>query len=176
MMYKIKTTYNLKAFTVLARTLRQTLRKGKSIATRIFTSAVIAALLFIVVGFFLIGEVKENIGVLAFDVGVIVVLVLTMLLEDVLNAWITESQLLPNARESEAVFGPDEYTITTADAKSTWTYQHVISICETKEYIIFFLSTKHGQIFEKGGFRGGNLQAFRTFIMKKTGKVIQYGK
>lgn len=175
-MYTIKTTYNLKSLTVLARTLRKTLRKGRSIATRIFTSAVIAALLFIVAVFFMIGEAGENIVMLAFDVGIIVVLFLTMQLEDVLNGWITERQMLPNGRESEAIFGPDEYTITTANAKSIWTYQHIISICETKEYITFFLSTKHGQIFEKGGFQGRNLQEFRAFIMKKSGKAIQYTK
>ena len=175
-MFTMTTTYNLKAFTVLARTLRKTLRKGRSIATRIFTLAIIAVLLFIVVGSFLIGEAKEDIGSLAVDFGIVVFLVLTMLLEDVLNGWLTKRQMLPNGRESEAVFGPDDYTITTASAKSIWTYQHIVSICETKEYIVFFLSTKHGQIFEKGGFQGGDLQDFRAFIMEKTGKGIHYIK
>lgn len=173
-MFTITTTYNLKAFTVLARTLRKTLRKGRSIATRIFTLAMIAVLLFIVVGSFLIGEAKENIGSLAVDFGIAVFLVLTMLLEDVLNGWLTERQMLPNGRESEAIFGPDEYTILTANAKSTWTYPHILSICETKEYIVFFLSKKHGQIFEKAGFQSGDLQDFRIFIMEETGKGIQY--
>lgn len=175
-MFTTKSSYNLKSLTVMARALRKTLRRGRSIATRIFTAAVISALLFIVVGLFLIGEVSENIGMLAVDVGIIVFLVLTMLLEDVLNGWTAERQTMPNARDAEVVFNSDDYTVTTAVTQSTLTYKQIVSICETKEYIIFFLSKKHGQIFEKSGFQNCDLQDFRAFIMDKTGKAIQYIK
>lgn len=172
-MFTVKTTYDLEALTVMARALRKTLRKGHSILTRIVTSAFIAALLFVVIGFFLIGEADENLAVLAFDVGVIVLLLLIMLKEDLLNGWIAGKQMLLGARDGETTFEADSYTITTAAVTSTWTYGQIMSICETEEYIVFFLSKKHGQIFNKRGLQDGDWQDFRNFIMEKTGKPIQ---
>ncbi len=171
-MFTVKTTYDLKALTIMSRALRKTLRKGHNILTRIFTSAVIAALLFIVVGFFLIGEAGENMVMLAFDVGVIVLLFLIMLMEDTLNGWIAGKQMLPGAREVETIFEAGSFTATTAAVKSTWTYGQIVSICETEEYFVFFLSKKHGQIFDKNGFQDGDVRNFRRFIMDKTGKTI----
>lgn len=171
-MFTVKTTCDLKALTIMARALHKTLRKGHSILTRIVTSAFIAALLFIVVGFFLIGEAGENMVMLAFDVGIIVLLFLIMLMEDTLNGWIAGKQMLPGAREVETIFEAGSFTATTAAVKSTWTYGQIVSICETEEYFVFFLSKKHGQIFDKNGFQDGDVRNFRRFIMDKTGKTI----
>lgn len=175
-MFTVKTTCDLKALTIMVRALRKTLRKGHSILTRIFTSAFIAALLFIVVGFFLIGEAGENMVMLAFDVGVIVLLFLIMLMEDTLNGWIAGKQMLLGARDVETVFDADSFTATTAAVKSTWTYGQIVSICESEEYFLFFLSKKHGQIYNKKGFQDGDLQDFQRFITEKTGKAIQHIK
>ncbi len=172
-MFTVKTTYDLKTLTVMARALRKTLRKGHSILTRIITSAFIAALLFIVVGYFLIGEVGENLFMLAFDVGTIVMLLLIMLMEDTLNGWIAGKQMLPGGRDGETTFEADTYTTTTAAVTSTWTYGQIMAICETEEYFVFFLSKKHGQIFNKKGLQDGDWQDFRAFIMERTGKPIQ---
>lgn len=175
-MFTAKTTYDLKALTIMARALRKTLQKGHSILTRIVTSAFIAALLFIVVGYFLIGEVGENLFMLAFDVGIIVLLLLIMLMEDTLNGWIASKQMLLGARDGETTFEADSYTTTTAAVTSTWTYGQIVAVCETEEYIVFFLSKKHGQIFSRKGLQDGDWQDFRNFIMEKTGKTIQYIK
>ena len=172
-MFTVKTTYDLKTLTVMARALRKTLRKGHSILTRIITSAFIAALLFIVVGYFLIGEVGENLFMLAFDVGTIVMLLLIMLMEDTLNGWIAGKQMLPGGRDGETTFEADTYTTTTAAVTSTWTYGQIMAICETEEYFVFLLSKKHGQIFNKKGLQDGDWQDFRAFIMERTGKPIQ---
>ena len=172
-MFTIKTTYDLKALTIMARVLRKTLRKGHSILTRIVTSALIAALLFIVVGYFLIGEVAENLFMLAFDVGIIVLLLLIMLMEDTLNGWIAGKQMLPGGRDRKPTFEADNYIITAAAVTSTFTYGQIMAICETEEYIVFFLSKKHGQIFNKRGLQDGDWQDFRAFIMERTGKPIQ---
>ena len=95
-----------------------------------------------------------------------------MLTEDTLNGWIAGKQMLPGAREVETVFEADSFTATTAAVKSTWTYGQILSICETEEYFVFFLSKKHGQIFDKNGFQDGDVRNFRRFIMDKTGKTI----
>lgn len=171
-MFTVKTTYDLKALTIMARALRKTLRKGHSILTHIVTSAFIAALLFIVVGYFLIGEAGENLLMLAFDVAIIVLLLLIMLMEDTLNGWIAGKQTLPRARDGETTFEADSYTTTTTAVTSTFTYGQILSICETEEYFVFFLSKKHGQIFDKNGFQDGDVRNFRRFIMDKTGKTI----
>lgn len=175
-MFTIQTTYNQKALTVMACALRKTLRKRHSILTRIFTSALIAVFILFVASYFLIGEAGENIFTLAFYIGTIVILSLIMLMEDNLNGWIAGKQMLPNAKEAQTFFEADNYTNATAAIKSACTYEQIKVICETKGYIVFFLSKKHGQVFDKKGFQNGDLQSFRTFIMDKTGKAIQYIK
>lgn len=175
-MFMIQTTCNRKALTAMARALRKTLGKRHSILTRIFISVLIAAFILIVASYFLIGEAGENIFALAFYIGTIVILSLIMLMEDTLNGWIAEKQMLPNTGEIQTVFETVNYTNATAAVKSIFTYEQIKVICETKEYMIFFLSKKHGQIFDKKGFQNGDLQSFRTFIMDKTGKAIQYIK
>lgn len=175
-MFTIQTTYNRKALTVMARTLRKTLRKRHSILTRIFTSALIAAFLFVVIGYFLIGEAGENIFTLVCYIGTIVILFLIILMEDNLNGWIAGKHMIPNTRGAKTVFEADNYTNATATVKSIFTYDQIKVICETKEYIVFFLSKKHGQVFDKKGFQNGDLQSFRTFITNKTKKAIQYIK
>ena len=89
-------------------------------------------------GYFLIGEVAENLLMLAFDVGIIVLLLLIMLMEDTLNGWIAGKQTLPGAGDGETTFAADSYTTTTAAVTSTWTYGQIMAICETEEYIVFF--------------------------------------
>ena len=160
----------------MAHALRKTLRKGHSILTRIITSAFIAALLFIVVGYFLIGEVAENLFTLAFDVGIIVLLLSIMLMEDTLSGWIAGKQTLPGGRDGKTTFEADSYTTTTAAVTSTFTYGQIMAVCETEEYIVFFLSKKHGQIFSRKGLQDGDWQDFRDFVIEKTGKPIQYIK
>lgn len=75
---------------------------------------------------------------LAFDVGIMVLLLLIMLMEDTLNGWIAGKQTLPGARDGEATFGTDSYTITTAAVTSTFTYGQIMAICKTEEDIVFF--------------------------------------
>ena len=173
-MFIFKTTYNQEALAVMARTLRKTLRKRHSILTRIFISVLIAIFLFVVVNYFLIGEAGENIFTLVCYIGTIIILFLIILMEDNLNGWIAGKQMPPNTKEALTFFEEDTYTNATAAVKSMFTYEQIKVICETKEYIVFFLSKKHGQIFDKKGFQNGDLQNFRIFIREKTGKAIQY--
>lgn len=175
-MFTIQTTYNQKALTVMAHALRKTLRKRHSILTRIFISALIAVFILFVASYFLIGEAGENIFTLTCYIVTIVLLTLIILMEDNLNGWIAGKQMIPNAKEAQTIFEADNYTNATAAVKSICTYEQIKVICETKEYIVFFLSKKHGQVFDKKGFQNGDLQSFRTFIMDKTGKAIQYIK
>lgn len=175
-MFTIQTTCNQKALTVMARALRKTLRKRHSILTRIFTSVLIAVFILIVASYFLIGEAGEKIFTLACYIVTIVLLALIIFMEDNLNGWIAGKQALPNAREVQTIFEADSYTNVTAAVKSVFTYKQIKVICETKEYIVFFLSKKHGQVFDKKGFQSGDLHSFRTFIIDKTGKNFQYIK
>ena len=96
-----------------------------------------------------------------------------MLMEDTLNGWIAGKQMLPGGRDGKTTFEADNYIITTAAVTSTFTYGQIMAICETEEYIVFFLSKKHGQIFNKRGLQDGDWQDFRAFIMERTGKPIQ---
>lgn len=173
-MFIIKTNCNQKALAAMARALRKTLQKRSNILTRIFVSVLIAVILLIIVDDFLMGTALENIFVLMGNSTIVVFLFLILLLEDRLNGWIAGKQILPNAKEVESIFEEDGYTNVTAAVTSTFAYSQIQAVCEMEGYFVFFLSKKHGQVFDKKGFQEGDLQGFRTFIEEKTGKVIQY--
>lgn len=175
-MFTIKTVCDQAALTAMARALRKTLQKRHNILTRIFIATLITFFLLVVIGHFLTGEAGENIGSLLIYTVTIVLLFTILLMEDNLNGWIAGKQALPNARDVQTIFEADGYTNVTAAVKSTFTYDQIKIICETEDYIIFFLSKKHGHVFDKKGFQTGDLQDFRVFIMDKTGKEIQYIK
>ena len=62
----------------------------------------------------------------------------------------------------------------TGTAVSLWQYDKVQAVCETGEYFILLLDSRHGQVYAKEGFTRGTPMAFRDFISRKTGKLIVY--
>ena len=171
MRFVIQTTYDQKGMTAMARTLRKTLRRKKSIRTHIFGSVVLAAsaLLLITDGW----PLSANGWLTA---GTALVILVVMVLEDWLNGWLAGKKILPGSETGETVFTEEGYVTTTAAAETRWHHDQIKAAFETKDYFVFFLSDRHGQIYDKHGFLEGTPEDFRAFISEQTEKPVQYIK
>ena len=171
MRFVIQTTYDQKGMTAMARTLRKTIRRKKSIRTHIFGGVVlaVAALLLIAEGW----PFSAN-GWLTAIVALIILVV--MVLEDRLNGWLAGKKILPGSEAGETVFTEEGYVTTTAAAETRWHRGQIKAAFETRDYFMFFLSDRHGQIYDKHGFLEGTPEEFRAFISEQTGKPVEYIK
>ncbi len=168
-MFEIEQTYDLAALTALCRVARKTVRKW----TRILHTVIWVI--------FALGTalVLYELAYQAFEpddwpLPVMLALLLALLLfEDKLNGWIALRNLVPGTAHSTTVFADDAYTVTTDVTVTRWGYENITSLCETERYYFFFLGKKHGQCFDKQGFRVGGSEAFRAFIEQKTGKSFE---
>ncbi len=171
--FVVRSDYDHKTLTVMARALRKTQRRVLSTVIRVFgwTAVVLdAALNLLMIAF----------GMFTWDFGeVVLLLALAVLLgislfEDQLNAKIAAWQMLPGIKEGETRFTEAEYTVTTPAISTTYHYENIRTVCETAEYFVFFLSRRHGQIYPKSGFVEGSPETFRDWISQRTGKTVVY--
>jgi hypothetical protein len=169
---EVQTTYDQRTLTVMARVLRKTLRRGRSIAAHIFAWVDIALCVFLQIGFFLIGEFALD-GLTVFMILVVLVLLCVIIFEDRLNGWTASRRMIPGTREVQTVFAEDGYVMTTQAAETHWRYQNIQRVCETKDYFVFLLDKKHGQAFDKARFTRGTPEEFRDFIAEMTGITIE---
>ena len=173
--FLVRSVYDHHTLTVMSRALRKTQRRWLSIAMRIFGWTVFSLsalfqILLALLGAFL-WDTSEAVLFLA-----MFVILAALLGEDHLNSWIASWNLVPGTREAETAFGETEYECTTQAAVSRWPYANIRTLCETKDYFVFFLSKRHGQIYPKSGFAQGTPEAFREFVQEKTGKQFRFVK
>lgn len=169
MEYQIKTTYDRKALTVMARTLRKTLRSRRSRIVHVFGWLAVALALLVLLARGLIGELSFD-GPTVVTVTSAVIVFLALIKEDTINGWAAGRQMLPNMRETLTAFESGTYASMTDAAQTIWKYTQIQGVYETADYFVFFLSARHGQIYDKAGFEEGTPDGFRTFIAEKTGK------
>ncbi len=168
-MFEIEQTYDHAALTALCRASRKTVRRW------------IGVLRGVVWGIFVLGSLLMLYLLLQGLVGAedwtliasLVVLLAFLLFEDRLNAWVARRNMIPGTAHSVTVFEDGAYTVTTDATATRWEYTNVTALCETERYFFFFLGKRHGQIFDKQGFRRGSAGAFREFVEEKTGKTFQ---
>lgn len=171
MEFQIKTTYDQKTMTTLNRAMRKSVRRRGALAFQILGWIIVilgAADALALWHFF----AKVNWLLLL----VVLALLLSLLFRDSLSGWLGRRNLFSDARETVATFSTDGYTITIQGAETRWSYEKVLCVCETADYYVFFLSKKHGQVYDKNGFLQGDPAAFSTFITEKTGKPVKYIK
>ena len=174
--FLIQSVYDHKTLTALCRAMRKTLRRKRSIALRIFgwawvsLLAVFQMLLLVVMGTF----------ILDFGEAVILLLMAAMIAlllgEDHLNAWTAALMLVPGSKDSKTRFSEGEYVCSNDAAVTQYPYENVGTVCEMRDYFVFFLGKRHGQIYPKSGFLEGTPEDFRDFIEEKTGLAIRYVK
>ena len=173
--FLIQSVYDHKALTALCRARRKTLGRVLSIVLRIFGWTAVGLmtalqLLLAVMGAFLFDS-DEFLILL-----VMAVMIALMLGEDHLNAWIASFNLVPGSKDSKTRFTEAEYVCDNDAAVTQFPYENIGSVCEMKDYFVFFLGKRHGQIYPKSAFLEGTPEDFRTFIKEKTGKEIRFVK
>ena len=161
-MFEIEQTYSLAGLTVLCRAARKTVRRWarvvRGVLWFIFALGVgLSALL-----------LSWGVPPKAWHLLVFAAMLALLLTEDRLNAWVAMRQLLPGSAHSTTVFTPDDYTVTTDTTETVYHYANITGLCETADYFIFFLGTRHGQMFDKRGFQTGAPEGFRAFVEEKT--------
>ena len=162
--YVVRTTVDRRAMTALARAARKTLRRRRSRLVHTFGMAVTAVMLVLALGNWMIGDRTWWLNL---------ALALLMLVVTV-NGLAGLRQVQPGSREVTAEFTGEHYVHQTGTAVSLWQYDKVQAVCETGEYFILLLDSRHGQVYAKEGFTRGTPMAFRDFISRKTGKLIVY--
>jgi len=174
MRFVIRTTYDRKALTVMARTLRKTLRRKSGRRSTVFGAVVV-----ILAGVLLFAKLRSGEG---FDGGdwvtlaMALLIIVTFFVQDALNGALAGRKMLPGTEQGETVFTEDGFVTTTAAAETHWNHTQIKAVYETEDYFVFFLSNRHGQIYDKHGFSEGAPEEFRTFISEKTGKPVEYIK
>ena len=166
-MFTIEQTYTLAGLTVLCRAARKTVRRGEQ-ALRVGLWCLLALLVALAALLIAVGGTPDwwtwlvLAGLIALQLG-----------GDRLNAWVAMRQLLPGSAHSTTVFTDEDYTVTTDTTETVYHYENITRLCESGDYLIFFLGTRHGQMFDKRRFSDGGSDSFRAFIEQKTGKTFQ---
>ena len=174
--FQIHSAYDHKALKTMARVLRKTMRRKRNIALRVFGWFAVTLIVLEQIAL-----VELN-ALSLFDFGdalaflVVVVMVVTLLFEDDLNAWIAALSLIPGTREADTRFTPDCYTVVTQAAETRWNYEGIKAIGETQDSFVFMLSKRHTQQFPKAGMTSGTPDEFRDFLTEKTGLPVRYVK
>ena len=99
----------------------------------------------------------------------IVVIILVLLFEDRLNAWVAMKRMLKGMEKARSDFYEDRYVSVTDIGTTEWNYDRIKAIAEDKDYFIFIFSESHTQAYDKRKMSGGTDLDFREFLMQKIG-------
>lgn len=167
MEFTFQTEYNRDAMKALARGLRKTIRAKHSRRSHIFGWVVVVfgTVLMLNTSQFTIRTVLTALAMAA--------IVLAFAFEDSLNGAIALKRGLPGLRSAETVFREEEYHSKTELGESTFYYENILMLAETREYFVLIMSANHGQVYDKRTLSGGSMEAYRRFICEKTGKAMK---
>ncbi len=171
MEFDFRTIYGQKALTVMAKTLRKTVRKRHSRRSHVFgwIVTILALLLVLPIGG---REVVINLRTIVTWIA-IAAIILALLFEDHMNGYIARKRLLKGISESFCRFTEEGYYSEVGIGKSEWKYDNIEAIAETKDYFVFIFDASHAQLYDKKSINGGTVEEFRRFITEKTGKTVQ---
>ena len=164
----IETTVDHRAMTALARAARKTLRRKKSRRLHLLMDAVALVSIALALPARMAGRPQWWL-----DLTLAFLLLALIRLEDAINGLAALYQVRPEDRTVTALFREDQYVCITPSEKVWCFYGQVLAVCETAGYFILLLDERHGQIFDKGGFKTGDPAAFRAFLAYRTGLPVR---
>lgn len=100
-------------------------------------------------------------------------LLLILLFEDNVNAYVAKKCMLPGTEKAVAIFSENGFTSSTDAGTTEWHYDKIMEIAETDNFFVFIFSKQHAQIYDKQHLQGGTADVFRCFIETATGKQTQ---
>lgn len=167
MEFNIETTYDMPAMKALARGLRKTLRAKRSRRAHILGAIVIilGVVLLISRGRFDMQSAVTSAAVIS--------IVYVFLREDYLNGRTAQKRGIPGLDSAVTNFREDYYHSVTPLGETTFSYDSIIALAETKDYFLFMFSPNHGQVYDKSRLTGGTVEEFSLFIERKTKQTFQ---
>ena len=70
-------------------------------------------------------------------------------------------------------FGEESYTVVTAATTSTFRYELIDALAESRDYIILLMKKRYAQSLDKRTLTGGTVEEFNRFLEEKTGKTFR---
>ena len=169
MEFRFETKYDKKATTAMARVLRKTVRKKRSLRTRFF--AVIVAVLGLALS---VGDViRRNVAAKTIITWLAVAAVsLTAIFEDRINGLAARKAAMSCQNDAESIFTESGFTTKTAGAVTEWSYDRISAAAETPEYFVLIFDQNHAQVLDKSSLEGGSALEFRAFMANKIGNPV----
>lgn len=166
---KVKTVYDQKALTAMARGLRRTVRKKHNRISRVIAVIIIALGLVTGIAPALL-EPGEGVQWMCLFVAVLLTAVLCT--EDWVNGFFAGRKNLPGTVETEAVFEDGGYSTSTRIGTTAWKYEAIRAIAESERYLVFVFSSRHAQVHDKMGITQGTPEELTALVAEKTGLPI----
>lgn len=167
MEFTFDTVYDQKAVTAMARGLRKTIRKKHSRRSHIFGWLVILLILLLTLP--LDGGVEGR-TMITWGAGAMILVAL--LFEDKLNAWIARRRMMAGTDRASSIFTEEYYCSDTAAGTTQWRYDTIREIAEDKNYFVFVFDQRYAQVYDKRTLIGGSVEEFRAFISDTIGKEV----
>lgn len=171
MEFEFHTIYDQKAVTAMVRALRKTIRRKRSRRTHVFGWIIMLLALLLTLPRNGAPFVLEGRMVLTWLV--VLVLLVVLIWEDPINAWLARRRALPGTQESTVVFTQEGFHSSVEMGSSDWHYDKILQIAELQDYFVFVFSSSHGQVYDKRTLTGGTPEEFAAFITERTGKPVQ---
>ena len=170
MKFQFETNYDMRSLTALAKGLRKTVRVKESKRNRILC---IGMAVFMLVSILINGSAAWEVNFWnVLNWIIIAVLILSVLFEDAVNAYLSQRRKVAGREKTAVVFSPDKYQLITAKRSSTWYYTRIAALAEDNDFFVIVLNESNAQVFKKSTLKDAGMDEFRTFIKQATGKEI----
>jgi hypothetical protein len=171
MTFEIHSDITNRSMTVAARAMRKVLRRKRSILWAVFGWSVffINALLLIPFD----GEPFTLDARTVISLLVEVMLLSVLLFQDRFNGMIACKNTLAGTKDYHVAFGEESYTVVTAVTTSTFRYELIDALAESRDYIILLMKKRYAQPLDKRTLTGGAVEEFKRFLEEKTGKTFR---
>ena len=171
MTFEIHSDITNRSMTIASRAMRKVLQRKSSILWAIFGWSVffINALLLIPFD----GETFTLDASTVISLLVEVMLLSVLLFQDRFNGMIACKNTLAGTKDYHIAFGEESYTVVTAATTSTFRYELIDALAESRDYIILLMKKRYAQSLDKRTLTGGTVEEFNRFLEEKTGKTFR---
>ena len=171
MTFEIYSDITNRSMTIASRAMRKVLQRKSSILWAIFGWSVffINALLLIPFD----GEPFTLDASTVISLLAEVMLLSVLLFQDRLNGMIACKNTLAGTKDYHIAFGEESYTVVTAATTSTFRYELIDALAESRDYIILLMKKRYAQSLDKRTLTGGTVEEFNRFLEEKTGKTFR---
>lgn len=170
MKFTIQTNYTARRMVTMARVLRKTVRKKHSRRSHLFGWIILLCAGAVSVRHLIKGDAMDTSQLLVWIA--FVLLLVTLLWEDQINGYLAYKRMMAGTETNTTDFLPEQYVTTTAVGTTTWHYDKILLIAETKDAFVFVFDKRYAQIYDKQTLQGGDVEEFRKFLSRATQKDI----